>query len=125
MRTSKTIAIIVLGLLVSACADSIPEVGTEFYEVVPRTLIKTAANLNIVSTGVTMATDKTLSDHFVSYQTGKDCSTVRVEQGRTYCREDEPNPIPNVHCYRTIGDVTCYSEPDPQRKLDDRIGNLR
>jgi len=103
-------------LLVSACTD--------FYSIAPRGIIKTAANVNIVNTGVTMASDKTIGDHLVSFQSGKDCSTVRVEQGRTYCKEDEPNPIPDVHCYRTIGDVTCYSEPDPQRHLDDRIGNL-
>ncbi|MBD3661682.1 MAG: hypothetical protein HUJ11_05830 [Arenibacter algicola] len=98
---------------------------SEFYSLAPRPLIKTVGNFSIISTGVLMGTDKTLSDHWVSYNTGKDCSTVRVEQGRTYCREDEPNPIPVVHCYQTLGDVTCYSQPDPSRQLDDRIGNLQ
>lgn len=113
MRAALVIATV---LLVSACSN--------FYSIAPRPLIKTVANFSILSTGVVMATDKTLSDHIVSYQTGKDCSTVRVENGRTYCREDEPNPIPTVHCYRTIGDVTCYSMPDPARMPDERIGNL-
>lgn len=116
MRAAKWIGLGVITVLMSACGD--------IYTVAPRGLLKAAGNVNIVSTGVTMATDKTLSDHLVSYQSGKDCSTVRLEQGRTYCKEDEPNPIPDVHCYRTLADVTCYREPDPKRSLDERIGNL-
>ena len=112
----RSLIVAVFGLLLASC---------EFYSLVPRPLIKTVGNFSIISTGVLMGTDKTLSDHWVSYNTGKDCSTVRVEQGRTYCREDEPNPIPVVHCYQTLGDVTCYSQPDPSRQLDDRIGNLQ
>lgn len=102
---------------VSACS--------EFYSILPRSVIKTVGNFSIISSGVVMATDKTLSDHLMSYQTGKDCSTVRIEQGRTYCREDEPNPMPVVHCYQTLGDVTCYAAPDPNRRPGDAIGNLQ
>lgn len=108
-------AIVVAALfMLSAC--------TSFYSILPRPLIKTAANLSIVSAAVVMATDKTLSDHLVSWNLGKDCSTVRVEQGRTYCREDEPNPTPTVFCYPTLGDVMCYAEPDPTRHPDARTG---
>lgn len=96
-----------------------------FYTVVPRAAIKTVANFSIISTAMVMATDKTLSDHLVSYNTGKDCSTVRVEQGRTYCREDEPNPIANVHCYQTLGDVMCYTAPEPSRHPGDRIDSVQ
>ena len=103
-------------LALSAC--------TEIYSIVPRAAVKTVGNFSIIGAGLVMATDKTLSDHLVSYQTGKDCSTVRAEQGRTYCREDEPNPMPVVHCYQTLGDVTCYSAPDPARKPGEAIGNL-
>jgi len=91
----------------------------------PRSALKTVGNLSIVSAGLVMGTDKTLSDHIVSYRTGKDCSTVRSEQGRTYCREDEPNPITNLHCYQTLGDVMCYAEADPSRQPIDALGNLR
>ncbi len=63
----------------------------------------------------TTATGKTLPDHLVSFYTGKDCSTVRYEGGRTYCREDEPNPNPaeNLYCYNELASVTCYDRPDP------------
>jgi len=101
-------------LLVSACSN--------FYSMAPRSAIKTVGNYSIVSSAVVMATDKTLTDHLVSFNTGKDCSTVRVEQGRTYCREDEPNPMPDVYCYPTLGDVMCYAQPDPMRTQDGRIG---
>ncbi len=63
----------------------------------------------------TMATGKTLPDHAVSFYTGKDCSTVRYEGGRTYCREDEPNPDPadGLYCYKELAGVTCYDRLDP------------
>ncbi len=93
------------GLLAAACSN--------FYSLVPRTAVKSAGQLAILDVGVIMATGKTLSDQVVSYQTGKDCSTVRVEQGRTYCREDEPNPVMSTkNCQRTLGDVTCYVADD-------------
>ena len=64
---------------------------------------------------------KTPVDHIVSLVTGKDCSIVRQHRGLTYCVEDEVTPPVQVHCYPTIGEVTCYGEPDPfpghQREL--------
>jgi hypothetical protein len=112
----RIVIIAVVGVTVTACS--------EFYSILPRSALKTAGNFSIISAGMVMATKKTLTDHIVSYQTGKDCSTVRVEEGRTYCREDEPNPLPTVNCYQTLGDVMCYAKPDPSRSPDDAIGNL-
>lgn len=113
----RTIALASLAVMVSACSD--------FYSIAPRPLIKTTGNLSILSAAVVVGTDKSLSDHLVSYRTGKDCSTVRVEQGRTYCREDEPNPMPTMYCYPTLGDVMCYEQPDPTRQPGDALGNLQ
>ena len=78
-------------------------------------------------------TGKTVSDQVISFATGKNCSTVRRETGRTYCEEDEPNPMPAVYCYRTIAKITCYDRPDPyndgrvQRvdRNDQNLGYLR
>lgn len=71
---------------------------------------------------------KTISDHVVSFASGKNCSTIRSNTGRTYCEEDEPNPTPKVWCYRTIGKAVCYDRPDPyqgnQRKMGDNDHNL-
>jgi hypothetical protein len=68
---------------------------------------------SIFGTASVVATDKTLSDHAVSYFSGKHCSTVRKETGRSYCEEDELNPTPSVHCYRDLAGVTCYKQSDP------------
>ena len=75
-----------------------------------------------------VGTGKTVSDHFVSYASGMNCSTIRSNSGRTYCEENEPNPAPKVWCYRTIGKAVCYDRPDPyqgnQRKMGDNDHNL-
>ncbi len=75
-----------------------------------------------------VSTGKTLSDHVVSYASGKNCSTVRSNSGRTYCEENEPNPTPKIWCYRTLGQPVCYDRPDPyqgnQRKMGDNDHNL-
>lgn len=75
-----------------------------------------------------VGTGKTFSDHVVSYASGKDCSTVRSNSGRTYCRESESNPMPKVWCYRTLGKPVCYDRPDPyqgnQSKMGDNDHNL-
>jgi len=64
----------------------------------------------------TIATKKTISDHAVSYFSNKDCSSVRLEQGKTYCVEDDPNHFYNAasktNCYRELGNVTCYMQED-------------
>ena len=69
-----------------------------------------------------VGSQKTLGDHIISYVSGKDCSTVRRNLGRTYCVEDEPNPVPRVFCYPTIGKVTCYDRPDPRRQPFEKVG---
>ncbi len=56
---------------------------------------------------------KTPIDHTVSWIEGKDCSTVRSRQGLTYCVEDERQPLYAGHCFRTLGEVTCYTEERP------------
>ena len=74
-----------------------------------------------IGAGTVAVTDKTPIDHVYSLVTGKDCSMVRKERGLTYCVEDEKTPAVLVHCYPTLGEVTCYNQPDPfpgrQRKV--------
>lgn len=77
-----------------------------------------------IGAGTVAATDKTPVDHLVSLVTGKDCSVIRQNRGLTYCVEDEVTPLVGVHCYPTLGEVSCYAEPDPfpggQRELGSR-----
>lgn len=72
-----------------------------------------------------LTTEKAVEDHIFSAYSGKDCSAIRVERGETYCREDELNPTPVVHCYRTLGDVTCYEKPNPSYQDDSKVGHPR
>ena len=74
-----------------------------------------------VGAGTVVTTGKTPVDHVYSWVTGKDCSVVRKSRGYTYCIEDEVVTPVLVHCYPTLGEVTCYAVPDPfpggQREL--------
>ncbi|TCS60145.1 hypothetical protein [Varunaivibrio sulfuroxidans] len=89
--------------------------------VYPTTLpAQVAAFLAVEGTSVIL-TDKTIGDHIVSHYSGKNCSSVRLEQGRTYCVEDEANPVADVYCYRTLGNVTCYKNPDPSQDPSARV----
>ena len=86
------------------------------------------ADLGVVEGGAIIATDKSFSDHIISFTSGKDCSTVRREKGLSYCKEDEVFIQQNIFCYETLGSVTCYERPDPHKgghqKLGDNSHNL-
>lgn len=66
-----------------------------------------------IAEGVSVGTtDKLLGDHVISAASGKDCSILRRQSGRTYCKEDEVTHSYNeLHCYRNLGGVTCYDRP--------------
>ncbi len=79
-------------------------------------------------------TDKFLTDHAVSYATGEDCSALQLEQTGDYCRSELENAelaaeaeqrqnaaAPELYCYRTLGDINCYQEPDYQASLAQQI----
>lgn len=77
----------------------------------------------VASTSSLMTTDKTLPDQLISLAARKDCSILRRQRGRTYCREDEPNPAPNVYCFHTLGRAECFSKPvDPTASRREVIG---
>ncbi len=76
----------------------------------------------MVNGATVVGSEKTLGDHIISYVSGINCSTVRRNLGRTYCEEDEPNPVPRVFCYPTIGKITCYDTPDPRRQPFEKVG---
>jgi len=76
----------------------------------------------VLESATVMVTEKTSFDHAVSALSGKDCSVVRKEAGRTYCVEDERHPTPAAFCYRTLGDVTCYDRPDPHVGHHQKVG---
>jgi hypothetical protein len=54
---------------------------------------------------------RTPPDALYSLLTGRDCSLVRLDQGKTYCRPVEPPPEPPVFCTRSLGSVNCWQDP--------------
>lgn len=78
-----------------------------------------AAQAEVVSV---MTSKKTITDHVVSYMSGKNCTFMRTNQGLTYCEEDEKFPKPPIYCYKTLGEVTCYDQPDPFDPRQQKLG---
>lgn len=52
-----------------------------------------------------------LGDIGVSAITGRDCSIVRLDAGKTYCAPRDEVPIRQPFCTRTIGVATCWADP--------------
>jgi len=71
-----------------------------------------------------IGTDKTITDHIVSYRTGKNCSTVRKNLGQTYCEEDEIGVMDEVYCYNSLGNVNCFAVPKPHGELMPTVGHI-
>ncbi len=71
-----------------------------------------------------IGTGKTIVDHVVSMTSGKNCSQLRRDTGRTYCEEDEVAVPDEVYCYNTIGNVTCYSRPSPHGEEQNPVGHI-
>jgi hypothetical protein len=75
--------------------------------------------------GMTVATTgKTISDHFVSYTTGKNCSTVRRQIGQNFCEEDDLSEPEEIYCYKSLGDVNCFATPQPFGQGNKTIGHV-
>lgn len=74
----------------------------------PLTLVAVVGGTTV---GSTAAIRRTPLDAVWSLVTGKDCSLVRVDQGRTYCRHPEPPPAPPPYCTRSLGVVDCWADP--------------
>ncbi|MEE2761303.1 MAG: hypothetical protein VYE18_07655 [Pseudomonadota bacterium] len=71
-----------------------------------------------------IGTDKTLADHYISFRTGKNCSTVRKNLGLTYCEEDEVGVQDEVFCYNTLGKVNCFALPAPHGERQPSVGHI-
>ncbi|MBT3991638.1 MAG: hypothetical protein HN884_00740 [Rhodospirillaceae bacterium] len=75
--------------------------------------------------GVTVATTgKTISDHIVSYTSGKNCSTVRRSTGQNFCEEDDLSPPEEIYCYNSLGNVNCFATPQPYGQGNSTIDHI-
>ena len=52
-----------------------------------------------------------LGDIGVSAVTGRDCSIVRLDAGKTYCAPRIDTPPSQPFCTRTIGVANCWADP--------------
>ena len=50
-------------------------------------------------------------DAVYSVVAGKDCSVVRLDEGKSYCRPVEPLPEPPSYCTRSLGVADCWRDP--------------
>jgi hypothetical protein len=51
------------------------------------------------------------ADAVYSLVTGRDCSVVRLDEGKSYCRPVDPPPEPPTFCTRSLGAVNCWANP--------------
>ncbi|HYZ23635.1 MAG TPA: hypothetical protein VE690_15920 [Rhodopila sp.] len=61
--------------------------------------------------GSIAAIQRSPPDALFSLLTGQDCSVVRLDQGKGYCRPVEPPPEPPPFCTRSLGVVDCWQDP--------------
>jgi len=64
-----------------------------------------------VTAGSVAAIGRSPADAVYSLVTGKDCSVVRLDEGKTYCRPVAPPPEPPSFCTRSLGTVNCWVDP--------------
>lgn len=78
-------------------------------------------------------TKKTIGDHLATWAFDKDCSTLALSHGEGYCHDfmtDEEKAaakaqadarLAGTYCYRTLGTVSCYREPDEMASSEARV----
>lgn len=78
-------------------------------------------------------TDKTLGDHVATWALDKDCSTLTLANGEGYCHDipseeelaaaeaDAKARLAATYCYRTLGAINCYREPDKMASSAARV----
>jgi hypothetical protein len=77
--------------------------------VTPESWVTLLGGVSVASVAVL---GRTPFDAVYSAATGKDCSLVRMEQGKSYCRPEDPPPPAPVFCTRSLGVVDCWQRPD-------------
>ena len=75
-------------------------------------LVEPAGALLAASAASIPVFGRSLPDLVVSGISGRDCSIVRLEQGRSYCRTTDPPISPDPICTRSLGAVECWTNPE-------------
>ncbi len=65
----------------------------------------------LLSIGSIAVIQRSPFDALYSVLSGKDCSIVRLDQGKGYCRPVEPPPEPPPYCTRSLAVANCWRDP--------------
>ncbi|MAV87930.1 MAG: hypothetical protein CMM67_06755 [Rhodospirillaceae bacterium] len=103
--------ILIISIFLSSCAAVSPAPVT-------MTDMMALDGVAVVTTG------KTLSDHVISYSSGKNCSTVRLQTGQNFCEEDDYSVPEEIYCYNSLGNVNCFSSPPPYGTEDKTVDQI-
>ncbi len=72
--------------------------------------------VTMITTGASIVgaiqSEETLPDLALSWALDKKCSIFQAARGEKYCQATSPG-LPEQYCYRNLGGITCYSQPDP------------
>jgi hypothetical protein len=69
-----------------------------------------------VTIGSVAVIGRTPVDALVSAVSGRDCSAVRMDRGRSYCAPEEAPPPAPAFCTRSLGRVDCWPEAIPGQR---------
>ncbi len=103
------LALLLLPLVLAGCETVTPMVGAEL--------------AGAATVGSVAAIGRTPVDAAYSLVTGKDCSLVRLDQGKTYCRPTEPKPEAPPYCTRSLGVVDCWKDPAAMPNLGPNVAD--
>jgi len=75
--------------------------------------------------------DKTPGDHVATWAFDQDCSTLSLANGEDYCQDfvteaelqaaEAEARLGKTYCYRTLGEVNCFLQPDEMASSAVRI----
>ena len=54
---------------------------------------------------------RSIPDLLISGVSGRDCSVVHLDQGKSYCSPPEAPPDPQPYCTHSLGVVDCWVNP--------------
>ncbi len=62
-------------------------------------------------------------DAIYSVISGRDCSIVRRDAGKSYCKPIEPPPEQQPYCTRSLGVVDCWADPAKLPNRPPQVGD--
>jgi len=87
----------------------------------------TPEQMATVAVGVTVGSvaviGRTPGDAIYSLLTGRNCSAVRLDQGKTYCKPLEPPPAAPVYCTPSLGVVDCWQDATAVRNHQPEVAD--